>query len=423
MSRVKHIERAGILPLFSSNKLFLNLFLGICFSGYFSLAYGVVREASGVNLTAQEGFGARYFSLSQTALGMRGDETALAHHPAAMRDVSHLWFTAEHVNRFGLANYDNFSATLPLDTTTTLGLGLARFGGTFEEYENNLSGGVVRDYSDYLLLVAFAKGWEQLDVGANLKLLYRNIAQTGIGIQGDLSARYNWFLNWSKAGVPHVLSTNLLIKGVIPSTARWESELLEYEPSDIQLGIGYEFYSRSLKGEYAIAFQTRGLIYGAARSTQFERGDQAYKSPLGVLQTMHMGVESRLDMGITFRLGVQELGVHPQKLYPTYGIGYHYKGFLSLDYGYHLHPELEHTHRISLSFSPRWKSFSMTRPGTHRTSTKKIPTPIPRDARKIEPTVLLESEEAESLEPETAISEEEVEYEDSEELEEEEELE
>ena len=87
-----------------------------------------LNEASGVNLTADEGFGARRTGMGIGFPAFQRDADAAVNSPAGMNDVDDFTFSTAHAEKFGRAQFDDFAFILPFDVGSTLGLGLSRFG-------------------------------------------------------------------------------------------------------------------------------------------------------------------------------------------------------------------------------------------------------------------------------------------------------
>ncbi|MFC1586106.1 hypothetical protein ACFL5V_11200 [Fibrobacterota bacterium] len=289
---------------------------------------------------------------------MRGDESSLGNHPAALNDIEKLWIGIEHVNKFSQADYDDLAIVFPFEATSTIGFGIARFSAGKQElfYESNLYGtepDEVIDVGDYLFVSAFAHRWSRLNVGGSLFLLYKKLDQHGLGIRGDLSAQYT---------IADRILLGALLKGAIPSTARWESEYFEYEPPDLFLGAGLDIPSNYFYGSFGLAFQTKGLFQEQAKSQSSLVGERVYQGPLDILKTLNFGFEYKLNLGLVFRFGVPEIGTSLLDNLPALGTGYRYRNFIKLNYSFIPHPELLSTHRISLSISPAFKGKMFKRP-------------------------------------------------------------
>ena len=83
--------------------------------------------ASGVNLTADEGYGARHHGTALTRAVFGHGADAVMNAPAAMNDVNDLTFTTAHAEQFGLARFDHLAVLVPWHARGTLGFGVARY--------------------------------------------------------------------------------------------------------------------------------------------------------------------------------------------------------------------------------------------------------------------------------------------------------
>ena len=319
---------------------------------WFSLA----QQVGGVNQTIDENFGARYSGLSNTFLGLSGDEASLVNHPAAIGDVNELTLQASHMKKFGLFSYDQFSLVMPYDKNGTMGFGFSRFAGETEERSvgnpDKIQG--ILGVRDYHFVGAFSRKWGALDVGANLNLLYRKLDQDGLGIRADLSSQYR---------LTDIVRVGALLKGLLPSSARWESDSVEYEASDLYLGAGVELPSEYFYGVFKVAYQTEGLFQKQSKSESSSRGKRAFDSPIDALGTGNLGVEYNMNVGLSLRLGLAEVARDFADLNPSFGVGYEYKRTFKVDYSFSPHIELESTHRLSISLTPHFAGFQLKRPG------------------------------------------------------------
>jgi len=318
-------------------------------------------ESKGVNLTIDEGYGARYTALSYTSIGLTGDGTSIDNFPAALDDAEELWMTVSHSKRFSSATYDDISIVIPFDSTSTLGFGFSRFAvGENELYRQESVNFGSEPYdvittSDYLLIGAIARSWKGLQVGGNLSLLYRKLDQKGVGVRGDLSTRYIF-----QSGI----LLGLLIKGALPSSARWESSVFEYESPDLYMGAGYETSSNYFYGTFRIAVETPGMFQAQSKSQRGLTGGRISDSPMDILKTSKTAAEYQLNLGLVFRIGIPELAMLATDFRPSMGIGYKLGDKCKVDYSFVPHDALQSAHRISMSASPAIFGKKISRPGT-----------------------------------------------------------
>ncbi len=323
---------------------------------FFTFSKGF-EEASGVNLTSSEGFGARYFGMGQNFLGLPGDGTSLNFHPAGLAEASQTWVSLGHTQKFWNSSYDDISAVLPLDTVNTIAMGFSRYGAQsfYAEEGSELTQDFTElNVSDYLWVTAFSRRWKSLDLGANLQILLRNLDQKGLGMRGDFSAQY-YFLNRYRVAA--------LLQGLIPSNTRWESSYWEYQPSDLYLGAGGQWPIPYFYGNVSLAIQTKGLFQRHSKSSVAEEGGRIYQEPADVFKTSGLAFEYDSYYGISLRMGIAEFRRTFSRMTAAFGLSYNFRDLVRLDYGVQTHESLTASHRISLSMNPffRTKSNSFVR--------------------------------------------------------------
>jgi hypothetical protein len=320
-------------------------------------------ENLGVNLSANEGAGARYAGLANTFLGFRGDETSGAYFPAALNDHDNLTVNIDYMQKFGLINYNHFSCVLPYHLNSTLSIGFSRVSVAGIEKHSGINPlfpdeGII-DIADYLFTGAIARRWGALDIGGSLHFIFRKLDQNGMGIRGDISGQYR-FLDKFYLG--------LLLKGAVPASVRWQSEYFEYSPPDLYAGVGLELPSEYFYGVFRIAVQTKGLFQKEGKSKQNLLGGRIQESPADIVKTSSAGLEYQLNFGLNLRFGLSGLGEQAGNFYPAFGAGYNYKNFLNCNYSFIAHPDLLSTHRISFSVSPWFKKEKFQRPRQETTT-------------------------------------------------------
>src|SRR6266852_4002891 len=155
-------------------------------------------ESQGVNLTADEAFGARRpaMALEHAGLFQEGADGAL-NSPAAMNDADDFSLSTAHAETFGSARFDNASLLIPWHPASTLALGLARYAVSgIEIRPEGLAAQPDQPElftaADWLVSGAFARRFGALDVGGTLHLLYRQLDQTGLGLRADAMAQYTF---------------------------------------------------------------------------------------------------------------------------------------------------------------------------------------------------------------------------------------
>ena len=334
-----------------------------------------LNEAVGVNLTVDEGFGARHSGMGVTFPSFQRGADAVANSPAAMNDVDDFTFSTAHAEKFGAAQFDDFAFILPFESNSTMGLGLSRYGVSDVEYRpegsNPLQSQPAELFSvaDYLLVGAFARRWGGLDLGFHLDLLYRHLDQDGLGMRADAQAQYTWDGRFRLAA---------LAKGLIPSSARWESGYSEYEIPDLHLGGAALFPAPYFYGTLEVAGQTEGLFAKRGKSESRANAGRAYADPVELLKASNAGMEFRFDFGLALRVGLQEIAPRSFASAATFGFGYAWRRILGIDYSFTPHQDLLATHRISLQLTPAFPKLN-GRGFRPRSTQAPAPAPIHRE--------------------------------------------
>jgi hypothetical protein len=349
-----------------------------------------LERTTGVNLTADEGFGARQAGMAIVFPAFQRDADAAVNAPAAMNDVDDFTFATTHAEKFGRAQFDDFALVLPFAADATLGLGLARFGvsdielrpeGT-DPLEPRPQG--LFNVADYAVTGAFARRWGGIDLGIALALLYRHLDQDGVGLRGDAMAQYTWNGRFRLAA---------LAKGLIPSSAHWQSGYTEYEAPDLFLGWSGRFPAPYFYGTLEAAFQTAGLFSERGKSQGRLSSGDLRSRPGDFLAATKAGLEFLFDFGVAVRLGLTEIAPSSLASTATFGIGYSWKRILGIDYSFTPHPELLSTHRVSLQLTPSFPKLNGRGYRPHR------PVALPGAPALEEPA----SEEGEIEEPQGAL--------------------
>lgn len=314
-----------------------------------ALAASQFEEASGVNLTADEGFGARQAAMAVAFPVFQRDADAAVNAPAAMNDVEDFTFSTAHAEKFGRAQFDDFALVLPFAADATMGLGFSRFGVSDIELRPEGTDPLAAkpqglfNVADYAVTGAFARRWGDLDVGLALDLLYRHLDQDGVGLRLDAMAQYTWADRFRLAA---------LGKGLVPSTAHWESGYTEYENPDLYLGGSARFPAPYFYGTLEVAAQTEGLFSKRGKSQRELSSGDLKSDPMSFLAATRLGAEFLFDFGVALRLGLTEVAPHSLASTATFGIGYSWRHILGIDYSFTPHPDLLSTHRVSLQLTP-----------------------------------------------------------------------
>ena len=308
-----------------------------------------VNQASGVNLSVDEGFGARQSGMAIGFASFQRNADAAANAPAAMNDIDDFTFSTAHAEKFGTAQFDDFAFVLPFEANSTLGLGLSRYGVSGIELRPEGTDPLqsqpeaLFSVADYLLVGAFARRWGGLDLGFHLDFLYRHLDQEGLGMRGDAMAQYTWDGRYR---------VSALAKGLIPSTAHWESGYTEYETPDLHLGGAASFPAPYFYGTLEAGWQSEGLFAKQAKSTREVNAGRAWSRPVDFLAASNLGLEFLFDFGLALRAGLNEFATKSIVSTATFGIGYDWRHIVGVDYSFTPHPDLLSTHRISLQLTP-----------------------------------------------------------------------
>lgn len=152
------------------------------------------------------GVGARGFGMSNTQVAIANDVTAAYWNPAGLTQIKEKYqFSLMHAELFaGISKYDYLGFAIKMDSVSTLGASLIRFGiddipDTRFLYDANgaLNYNNIQFFSaaDYALLLSYARKMsflEGLSLAANFKIIYRNVGSFanawGFGL--DIGASY-----------------------------------------------------------------------------------------------------------------------------------------------------------------------------------------------------------------------------------------
>jgi hypothetical protein len=314
-----------------------------------------LNEAVGVNQTLEEGFGARQSGMAVTFPAFQRDADAVSNAPASMNDVDDFTFSTSHAEKFGEAKFDDFAFLFPFESHSTLGLGISRYGVSDIQLRPEGSDpyavepAEVFSIADYLLVGAFARRWGGFDLGMNLNILYRHLDQDGIGMRADGMAQYTW---------DNRFRVNALMKGLVPSSASWQSGYSEYEAPEMYLGGAARFPAPYFYGTLEAAWQSEGLFHRTARSGARLSGSRIWDNPQEFLAAGNVGLEFLFDFGMAVRFGLSEFSSKSAADVATFGIGYNWRRVLGLDYSFSPHPGLLSTHRVSVQFTPAFPKFT-----------------------------------------------------------------
>ncbi len=315
-----------------------------------------LEEVSGLNLSADESFGARRSGFALTHAGFQNGADGAVNAPASMNDADDFAFSAMHAERFGAARFDCASMLVPLQSNSTLGLGVSRYAVGGIESRSAVSPGTspagepdgLFSVADWLVSGAFARRFGALDVGAVFHLLYRQLDQNGLGMRADAMAQYT-FDGRYRLGA--------FVRGLLPSLARWESGRSEYEPSDASVFAAGRWELPYFYGKLQAGWETQGLFQPGGKSANGLDGNRGSVHPMTLFKTSSLGAEFRFDFGFFLRAGLQEVDLSHASSALRLGTGYDWHGILGVDYAFSPHPLLGDGHRLALQFTPSFPRF------------------------------------------------------------------
>lgn len=299
------------------------------------------------------GVDARAFGMGNAVAANVSDANAAYWNPAGLTQIGDRWQAAAmHAEYFqSIAKYDYAAVAIPLDMRNAIGISVYRFGvddilNTTELIDNqgNIDYDRISTFSaaDYALQFSYAKQFlnmENLHVGLNAKLIYRNVGKfaNAYGFGLDAGAQYrkgsfamglmvrditSTFNAWS---VNEEALNQLEIDGIILNEP--PEETIELTLPKIQLGFSKKIDFNdafSALGELDLNFrfrQTNDLV--SAKSLSF--------SPAA-------GIEVGYNDMVFLRAGVNNFqqtknfaGEQEFQFQPNIGLGFKYNG-ISIDY-------------------------------------------------------------------------------------------
>lgn len=299
------------------------------------------------------GIGSRTSALGGAFVALANDINATYFNPAGLATLNYPQILLHHEEKFGkLLNYDVAAVAIPYGKDYTFGITLTRNGidgifdtrnalidangdGVLDITSDRLDPDKITQFSntDYVLYLSYAQKYdENLYIGANVKLIRRNIAEyTATGFGFDISALYNYDEN---------ISFGATIKDVTTTLISWSTGRNELVSPTLKLGALYNF--SLFDGNFA-------LLYDA--DLRFENRKYASQLNIGPISIdNHFGMEYNIFKPIWLRAGYSDI----DEL--TLGIGVKLPR-LNLDYSYSqvssfsknlIDNSHNSTHRISL---------------------------------------------------------------------------
>ncbi len=327
--------------------------IGTAFIGL-PLRSWALKQVSGVNLTADEGFGARQQGMGLLRAGFQDGADAVINAPASMNDVNDFTFSTTHQEQFGgVAHFDCAAFLLPWHEKGTLGLAIATYGvtNTIENHPYvNIPDSVTGLFgtADWMIAGSLARRYGNFDVGGTVDILYRNLGdQSGLGLRADAMAQYTFSGQYR---------TGVFVRGIVPSSAKYQSGWTEYELPDASVFASGNWESPYFYGSLQAGFETPVLLEKGSRSSlDTLNGKQAITDPVSLLKTSKLGAEFRFNFGLCVRAGLNELD--PSAGAISLGAGYGWHHIVGIDYAFTSHPSLSQNHRLALWWTPSFSHF------------------------------------------------------------------
>lgn len=331
------------------DNLFLKLLLLLVVSIYISDTNGQSAKYSNEFLSV--GVGARSLGMSGAVVATVSDVTAGYWNPAGMANLEYDYdIGIMHAEYFaGIAKYDYLSGAFRLDTSSSLGLSVIRFGvddipNTTDliDKDGNIDYDRISYFSaaDYALLITYARSnfLERFDIGGNVKIIYRNIGKFasawGFGIDAAIHYKKN---KWD---------IGLVAKDITTTFNAWsfnEEELLvEIEDSvfnfapegslELTMPRAILGLSRSvhLIEKLDLLAEINAVFTFDGKRNTLITGDPVSIDPVAGIELNYNGLIF-LRVGIGNFQRITDFENTSMTFQPNFGIGIHYKG-LSIDY-------------------------------------------------------------------------------------------
>ncbi|MCT4604290.1 MAG: PorV/PorQ family protein [Marinifilum sp.] len=297
------------------------------------------------------GVGARSFAMGNASVASQSNVEAAYWNPASLVTIDNKYdMAAMHAEYFGgLSAYDYAGLSIKLNQESAIAFSLIRFGvddipNTLEliDNEGNLRYDRITTFTsaDYALLISYARktGIKGLDVGGNVKLIYRHTGDfaSAYGFGIDLAATYSrssWkfgallrdatstFNSW-------VFKTDQLEEVFAVTGNEIPENSTELSLPKLILGVSKEF---QLSDKFALLAEFNTDLTFDGKRNVLVQGDPISIDP-------HMGIEASFKKFIFLRAGVnnfqEETDFNNSKSWafqPNLGLGINYKNF-RLDY-------------------------------------------------------------------------------------------
>ena len=300
------------------------------------------------------GVGARALGMGNVQSAAANDLTAAYWNPAGLNHVENLQVGLMHAEWFaGIAKYDYGSVALPIaDNKQVVGLTYIRFGvdnipNTLRlvEPDGSINYDNISSFSatDNAFLLSYARQIKKLSLGANVKIIYRNVGSfaNAFGFGLDVGAQYavndnfklgltirdltTTFNAWSFNFTEEEQELLALTNNVVPSSS------VELTGQRVILGVAYDWQIGSkvnLLSELDLDFTFDGKRNTLVK-TDFMSIDP------------HLGIELGYDNLVFLRAGINNIqqftddrdGSKYTSIQPNLGLGLHIKD-IRLDYAF-----------------------------------------------------------------------------------------
>ena len=350
-------------------KILLAPFIALCGTSF------AAEQARGVNRVLDLAPDARTLALGNQVFGFDGSVANVQTNASKLYSVDNTQFSFSHASLFGGAQYDWLAGFVPLSDQAGFGLAAGRFAaddilrteeGQIYEGIDNIPRFSVSSYNLSLSGVWSRPLWS---MGLSVHSLWHDYDQSGWGLRADLSGDYRP-VPWFNAGA--------LIKSLSSSYASYDGGYSEYDSPELYTGFGFHIPTPYFYGKLHLAWQSSGWFQEGARSVRPSDGDllaapsDSNKTPFELegnrfthvgswLSVSSLAAEYQFDAGLTFRAALPEVKT-PE--YYTLGAGLNYKKWIDVDYAFENHPELQLTHRISVSIRPQFDFLKKSAPRT-----------------------------------------------------------
>jgi len=300
--------------------------------------------ASAANKYAGEflthGVGARALGMGSAFVAVADDVTAGYWNPAGVADIQGRAVQLMHAETFGdVVNYDTGAYVHPLDGCAALAVTVVRLAVDeipFTSFEiDEETGRILYDPtkiswesdSESALLVSYARRpWEDLRLGATLKLVWKSVGEYSCyGVGFDLGAKYD---------VWRGLTLGANIQDATTTLLAWNTQERESIFPTAKLGLAYALDLPSMDGR---------IIAAADADFRFENRQTADEYHVGrVSADTHWGLEFSYREMVSVRAGLAMGQL-------TAGAGVTLRGF-TIDYAFGKHEYLDSSHRISAAY-------------------------------------------------------------------------